>query len=167
MVVIETASGRIVRYCLTKREDQYISEHHRLERTLSHISFRSQFSFWIWNNLSLENQEHPTTTATMSSKNNSSKPLLPPRPYTAYNIFFQIEREYILQQLGVVPKLKPEDIFSTSNVNYDGPPLPARYQDLTLPYDWHVPGKGRRKKRRHKASHGVISFTDLSKQIST
>ena len=30
-----------------------------------------------------------------------------------------------------------------------------------------MPGKGRRKKRRHKASHGMISFTDLSKQIST
>lgn len=67
----------------------------------------------------------------------------------------------------MIPKLKPENIFSTSNNYYDGPPLPERYQDIILPNHWYIPDKGCRKKRRHKASHGVIASTDLSKQIST
>lgn len=84
-----------------------------------------------------------------------------------HSIFFQIEREYILQNLGVIPSLKPEEVFTTSDTNYQGPELPSRYRDLILPYDWYVPGKGRRRKRKHKASHGLISFMDLSKRIST
>lgn len=93
--------------------------------------------------------------------------LPPPRPYTEYNIFFQIEREYILQNLGVVPDLKDEDVFSTSDPGYGGPELPPRYDGIKLPSDWYIPGKTRRRKRQHRASHGKISFSDLSKSVST
>ncbi|KAL7528477.1 hypothetical protein ACHAXR_004942 [Thalassiosira sp. AJA248-18] len=92
----------------------------------------------------------------------------PPRPYTEYNIFFQVEREYILQNLGVVPPLKPEEVFVCSDKNYKGPEeMPPRYKDVILPSDWYIPGKSRRKKRQHRASHGKISFTDLSKSIAS
>eukprot|EP01083_Nonionella_stella_P264880 897927_1 len=94
--------------------------------------------------------------------------LAPPRPYTEYNIFFQIEREYILQNLGVIPNIKEENIFSYNDPSYAGlPAVPARYDGIILPSDWYVPGKSRRKKRQHRASHGKISFTDLSKSISS
>eukprot|EP00970_Alexandrium_tamarense_P018052 scaffold13313_cov314-Alexandrium_tamarense.AAC.3 len=33
---------------------------------------------------------------------------------------------------------------------YNGHPLPSRYQDLTLPSDWWIPGKGDRRKRLHR-----------------
>ena len=80
-----------------------------------------------------------------------------PRPYSEYNLFFQIEREYILQSLGVTPDLDKNEIFDHFDSNYDGPELPQRYDGIVLPSDWWIPGKGlRRKKRRHRATHGVI-----------
>ena len=87
----------------------------------------------------------------------------PPRPYTEYNFFFQLERQHILQNLGVIPALPAEEVFLASDPNYDGPELHPRYHGLILPSDWYVPGKGRRKKRQHVATHGKISFTNLSK----
>ena len=96
----------------------------------------------------------------------SNKAKLPPRPYTEYLIFFQIERAFILQNLGVIPSLKPEDIFDPSDVNYGGPALPPRYNGLKLPSDWYVPGKGRRKKREHVATHRAIGFKELTQRIA-
>ena len=116
-------------------------------------------------------------------------PGAPPRPYTTYNIFFQLEREYILQHgerhdmfcpvllipaflatlnmflhtlsiinvdLNVTPKLSMEEVFDIADKSYDGPELPAKYQDLVLRNDWFLPGKAIKKKRRHRASHGKI-----------
>ena len=77
--------------------------------------------------------------------------------------------EYILQNLGVLPDLKDEDVFSTSDPGYVGsgrPELPPRYEGIILPNDWYIPGKTRRRKRQHRASHGKISFSDLSKSVS-
>jgi len=77
--------------------------------------------------------------------------------------------EYILQNLGVLPDLKDEDVFSTSDPGYVGsgrPELPPRYDGIILPNDWYIPGKTRRRKRQHRASHGKISFSDLSKSVS-
>ena len=80
------------------------------------------------------------------------------RPYTAYNIFFQLEREFILQSiLGVTP--------SGVDVAFDQakddviPTLPKKYHDIVLSDDWYVPGKAQRKKRKHRKSHGKISFS--------
>jgi len=78
--------------------------------------------------------------------------------------------EYILQNLGVLPDLKDEDVFSTLDPGYVGsgrPELPPRYDGIILPNDWYIPGKTRRRKRQHRASHGKISFSDLSKSVST
>ena len=52
----------------------------------------------------------------------------------------------ILQELGIIPQLKPEEIFSSSNPDYYGPKLPPRYGSLLLLTDWYRPGKMRRKK---------------------
>lgn len=77
---------------------------------------------------------------------------------------------FILQKiLNVKPSLDPEEVFDSSNKNYKGPDLPTRFQDLVLPHDWYIPGRNRsntKKKRVHRASHGKISFTDLSKRIA-
>ena len=74
-----------------------------------------------------------------------------PRPYTSWLIYFQLEREWILQKkLGVASSLDPEKAFVAADPRYNGPPLPSRYQDLTLPSDWWMPGKGDRRKRLHR-----------------
>ena len=68
-----------------------------------------------------------------------------------------------------MPDLKDEDVFSTSDPGYVSsgrPELPPRYDGIILPNDWYIPGKTRRRKRQHRASHGKISFSDLSKSVS-
>jgi hypothetical protein len=80
------------------------------------------------------------------------------RPYTAYNIFFQLEREFILQSvLDVTPSV--DDVFDPAADDNVIPSLPQRYQDIILSDDWYIPGKAQRKKRRHRKSHGKISFS--------
>ncbi|KAL3805892.1 hypothetical protein HJC23_007853 [Cyclotella cryptica] len=99
--------------------------------------------------------------------NGKHKPSAEPRPYTAYNVFFQLEREYILQKtLQVFPTLELSETFHLNSEMYKGPPLPSRYSELILHREWHVSGKGRRNKRSHRASHGKIGFKELSKQIA-
>ena len=96
------------------------------------------------------------------------------RPYTSYNLFFQLEREYILQiKHGHQPtnnKFSSDSdnkLFDPSDTsNYQGPPLPTRYANLILPYDWHIPGKTLRRKRSHRKSHGKIGFHELNEQLS-
>eukprot|EP00579_Thalassiosira_antarctica_P033314 CAMPEP_0201999896 /NCGR_PEP_ID=MMETSP0905-20130828/6331_1 /ASSEMBLY_ACC=CAM_ASM_000554 /TAXON_ID=420261 /ORGANISM="Thalassiosira antarctica, Strain CCMP982" /LENGTH=170 /DNA_ID=CAMNT_0048556205 /DNA_START=146 /DNA_END=655 /DNA_ORIENTATION=+ len=90
------------------------------------------------------------------------------RLYTSYNLFFQLEREYILQTLlGFHPTIASKDIFDPAAKTYpaEGPPLPSRYENLILPYDWHITGKTRRHKQNHRNSHGKIGFRELNKQI--
>ena len=89
------------------------------------------------------------------------------RPYTSYNLFFQLEREYLLQtKLGHKPNI--QKLFNPKDKsNYQGPPLPPRYASLILPYDWHIPGKEKRRKRSHRKSHGMLSFHEMNRQVSS
>ena len=78
------------------------------------------------------------------------------RPYTAYNIFFQLEREFILQRiLDVTPSV--DTVFDQAADDVV-PMLPQKYREIVLSNDWYIPGKARRKKRKHRKSHGKISF---------
>ncbi|KAL7467074.1 hypothetical protein ACHAXS_007338 [Conticribra weissflogii] len=94
-------------------------------------------------------------------------PPKPPRPYSEYNLFFQLEREYILQVIfDVKPIIDPSEVFCSSDDLYKGPPLPTKYRHLVLPYDWYMPGKSQRRNRRHRKSHGKIGFLELSSRIA-
>lgn len=98
----------------------------------------------------------------------TSTPAVVTRPYTSYNLFFQLERQYILQTLGFQAQIVLADVFDPGDAraNYHGPPLPSRYADLILPYDWHIPGKTQRRKRSHRKTHGKIGFHELNNKIS-
>lgn len=79
------------------------------------------------------------------------------RPYTAYNIFFQLEREFILQSiLDVTPSV---DNAFDQVVDDVIPLLPQKYREVVLSDDWYIPGKAQMKKRKHRKSHGKISFS--------
>eukprot|EP00569_Conticribra_weissflogii_P009631 CAMPEP_0171367642 /NCGR_PEP_ID=MMETSP0879-20121228/6220_1 /TAXON_ID=67004 /ORGANISM="Thalassiosira weissflogii, Strain CCMP1336" /LENGTH=490 /DNA_ID=CAMNT_0011875715 /DNA_START=98 /DNA_END=1570 /DNA_ORIENTATION=+ len=101
----------------------------------------------------------------------------PTRPYSEYNIFFQLERNYILQKVYHVPPEVTANCnsnsaaFSPNDPDYHGPPLPRRYKDVVLPRRFYSCYKNEdeqvQQPRRHRVSHGKISFADLSKMISS
>lgn len=83
----------------------------------------------------------------------------PMRPLTAYHIYFQIEREYIIQT-----ESRPDaSIHENKSYIHD---VPRRYRSIKLLPDWYAgPGK-KQQKRRHRKSHGKIGFLELSRVIS-
>ena len=99
------------------------------------------------------------TVATGSTTEATPKPQ---RPLTAYHIFFQIEREYIIQTTA-----GPTN--ASENSNQEKKLLrnvPSRYANTKLRPDWYA-GPGKRQKRKHRKSHGKIGFHELSTLIST
>ena len=83
------------------------------------------------------------------------------RPLTAYHIFFQIEREYIIQTAAGEDADKS---IHDNKVYLDDVPL--RYKNIKLLPDWYA-GPGKRQKRKHRKQHGKIGFLELSRVIST
>jgi len=87
-------------------------------------------------------------------------PQKPMRPLTAYHIFFQIERELIIQTSeGEIANKSSLD----NKVYLDD--VPQRYKSIKLLPDWYA-GPGKRKKRKHRKQHGKIGFLELSRVIS-
>lgn len=179
------------------------------------------------NNFSMIRQGHPVCQLgqpmqqTLSHKEGGAKK--PPRPYTEYNIFFQLERERILGELeeeqrkkqgndtesirngvadGVVVKeegtemtvdvvtsLNDPDEVDSSCPQYTTPsspgivlnrpsdsndilPRPARFEHLQLAPLWYdsthrlALSKVNKSRRRHRKTHGLVGFLDLTKRIS-
>jgi hypothetical protein len=82
------------------------------------------------------------------------------RPLTAYHIFFQLEREYIIQNAA-----GPDADASIHKEKSYIPGVPRRYRCTKLLPDWYA-GPGKRRKRKHRKSHGAIGFLELSRVIS-
>ena len=86
----------------------------------------------------------------------------PKRPLTAYHIYFQIEREFIIQ---TVPS--SEDVDKSIHVGKKClDDVPERYKAPKLSPDWYF-GAGKRAKRKHRKQHGKIGFHELSRVISS
>eukprot|EP00804_Cyclotella_cryptica_P026314 CCRYP_007650-RA/>CCRYP_007650-RA protein AED:0.44 eAED:0.41 QI:0/1/0/1/1/1/2/0/261 len=88
----------------------------------------------------------------------------PQRPLTVYNLFAILERNYIVQQNQKQAAIS-SNTASDSNTDPYASTRPARYRDVVLPSNWFVVGMNRVKRSKHK-KHGVISFNDLTKEIS-
>ena len=97
----------------------------------------------------------------------------PMRPLTAYHIFFQLEREYIIQTTDVdndaekppPPSTTQDTNNNNSSTKYYHKNVPPKYRNILLSSDWYY-GPGKRQKRKHRKSHGKIGFLELSKVIS-
>jgi hypothetical protein len=80
---------------------------------------------------------------------------------TAYHIFFQIEREYVIQTMD--GDVADQSTMENKILHDD---VPQRYKNIKLMPDWYA-GPGKRKKRKHRKQHGKIGFLELSKIISS
>ena len=96
----------------------------------------------------------------------------PTRPLTAYHLFFQLEREHIIQTT------KSSDDDAVANVNDNRQfglqldnEMPLRYHKIRVSQNWFATGKEKRgsadHKRKHRKTHGKIAFLDLSKTIAS
>lgn len=86
-------------------------------------------------------------------------PAKPVRPFTAYHIFFQLERNYILQSNGSFPDL-PRDVDDNASER------PRKYRGVIMRRNWFIAGSRCKKKRKDHKIHGVISFLDLTRTIA-
>ncbi|KAL3774334.1 hypothetical protein ACHAWO_009281 [Cyclotella atomus] len=94
-------------------------------------------------------------------------PPIPKRPLTAYNIFSVLERHYILEQSEYAASKSAEDdedvVDQTLDPHYAR--RPPRYKNVTLPANWYVVSKNKKKRGDHKC-HGLVGFKQLSKMIA-
>lgn len=106
--------------------------------------------------------QHNMNTVNFDPVIDNNNPVVKPmRPLTAYHIFFQLEREYIIQtSAGEIANKSSLD----NKVYLDD--VPERYKNIRLLRDWYA-GPGKRKKRKHRKQHGKIGFLELSRIIST
>ena len=118
------------------------------------------------------NQQRTATSTTsavtiMLAQNNTFNPtMIPPkpsRPFTEYHIFFQLERNYILQTSDKSSHI--DTTIDFADIDPDASTRPPRYRSLTLPKHWYTKGS-RPKRRGHRKAHGKISFVELTKLIS-
>lgn len=80
----------------------------------------------------------------------------PLKSLSAYNFFFRDERERILSGESSVNECNDSDIMIDSSLEH---------QEFLLKQHWHQ-DREKKKHRRHRKTHGKISFTTLSKVIS-
>ncbi|KAL7518706.1 hypothetical protein ACHAWX_003514 [Stephanocyclus meneghinianus] len=90
-------------------------------------------------------------------------PTKPKRPLTVFNLFSILERNFIVQQNQKRASV-PSNVLTINTDPYLAT-RPERYRDVVLPSNWYVVGMNRVKRSKHKV-HGVISFHDLTKEIS-
>lgn len=103
--------------------------------------------------------EQPMAAISSSSFDAAENIKKPQRPLTAYHIYFQIEREFIIQSA-----CPPGHVNADPNKSCLRD-VPRRYRSISLLPDWFA-GPGKRQKRKHRKSHGMIGFLELSRVIS-
>ena len=99
----------------------------------------------------------------------------PLRPLSSFHLFSQIEREYIIQTTSssssTTNGIGADDVNNNTTPTADDPNksylpyVPRRYRDIKLSADWYA-GPGKRRKRKHRRTHGKIGFQELSRIIS-
>ncbi|KAL9183653.1 hypothetical protein ACHAXT_004509 [Thalassiosira profunda] len=99
----------------------------------------------------------------------------PRRPYTPYNLFYLLERELVVQ--GNDPSVAEQRAEKRAKMEADPTylakvgeraendiPMPPRYEGVVMLPWWFEPNL--KEKRKHRKTHGTISFKDLTEIIS-
>ncbi|KAL3800026.1 hypothetical protein ACHAWO_004704 [Cyclotella atomus] len=91
----------------------------------------------------------------------------PRRPYTPYNIFYLLERELMIQEPGKSNTKKSPPASSSANDAVSPEEeldIPTRYKGIIMAPQWYDPNC--KEKRKHRRTHGKISFQELTGKIS-
>ena len=110
----------------------------------------------------IPNSSSSPSPSPSSSIDTLTIPKKPQRPLTAYHIFLQIEREYIIQTID--GDVDADQSMMENKILHDN--VPQRYKNIKLMPDWYAGPSKRTKKRKHRKQHGKIGFLELSKTIS-
>jgi hypothetical protein len=104
----------------------------------------------------------PENSATASAQVTPVKaPKKPVRPLTAYHMFLQIEKEFIIQTMAGEDA---DETIHDDKVYLDY--VPERYRKIKLSPDWYHKAV-KRKRRKHRKQHGKIGFKELTCMIAT
>mmetsp|Transcript_6017 Transcript_6017/g.8946 ORF Transcript_6017/g.8946 Transcript_6017/m.8946 type:complete len:394 (-) Transcript_6017:44-1225(-) len=119
--------------------------------------------------------KHPKRKLSVKKHTSGTKEITVKKPRSPYNLFFQVERELIMSDLSCSPEArflashesspfgsKKKQLLTLENAFLDTP-LPARYRGTNILNPIYAIKTERRK---HRKSHGKISFIQLSKKIA-
>ncbi|KAL7523486.1 hypothetical protein ACHAXR_000202, partial [Thalassiosira sp. AJA248-18] len=136
---------------------------------------------------------NPSAVAIAATVNNNNiVTTKPPRPYTEYTMFYQLEREFILHRILTTEEERSATTATANNpiaphhqhhrqqppntpttpttiaLFQNDPLMPSRYRSLPLRADWYISGKSKKPtKRKHRKSHGKIGFLELTRMIAS
>jgi hypothetical protein len=106
-------------------------------------------------------QSPPPPITPTQGADEANIPVKPMRPLTAYHIYLQIEKEFIVQTMDGE---EADKSMHDNKVYLDY--VPERYRQIKLSPDWYFgPGK-RQTKRKHRKGHGKVGFQELSRMIA-
>eukprot|EP00985_Skeletonema_marinoi_P001777 scaffold704_cov131-Skeletonema_marinoi.AAC.4 len=108
----------------------------------------------------------PATTMWQVDKTCASGKLKPKRPYTPYNLFYLLERELVVQKINGPPKsngIKRKHVGVAPREEDQIKPS-SRYDGIVFKPYWYDPDM--KEKRKHRKTHGMISFKELTGIIS-
>ena len=92
----------------------------------------------------------------------------PARPLTSYHLYFQLEREHLIQTSKSTDVDDDEIVEDCRPLGLElDPYMPSRYHNIHLSQHWYATGKSAHQKRKHRKTHGKVAFLDLSKHIAS
>ena len=117
-----------------------------------------------------------TSSSSTSSAKSSSPSKHSSRKFSRYNLFYRLERHLLLHQRGANNQVTSNSSSNSGNNNNEAknkfyqalglPSLPTRYEGVPVPKFWFLSSKGNDKKRSHRKSHGVASFTEIAQIVA-
>eukprot|EP00956_Cyclotella_meneghiniana_P024646 scaffold49757_cov82-Cyclotella_meneghiniana.AAC.6 len=103
-------------------------------------------------------------TKSIPSKKSSARNIGQSKSINRYNIFYILERELLLKQIGFTPKKRSSEYEKQmyGDLASSFPARPSRYESLELPDNWYLKRSARSRDRKQSVSQKGLSTTIAS-----